>query len=201
MIKKIQEISLIENFRPAMGGVFSTNDLSSLFGQENPVLLYRRLSILEDAGILSRFSRGFYVTKGYNPEILCSRMNPESYLSLGTALSKHLIIGSIPATTLYAVKTGRNRMYRSDQLTLMYMSVHERHFFGYQTEKGIRTATAEKALLDTLFFHQRGHRFSFNIYEDIDTSRLDRALMLDWLSCYQNPRFISFVRNYLHERS
>jgi len=132
--------------------VFSKGDLERLFNQSKPILLYRRIRILEEAGILTRFSRGFYITPDFNKEVLCGRMNPNSYISLGTILAKELMIGSIPTTTVYAVKTGRNREYKGTDLTLVYVGISEKLFFGYKVENGLRFATAEKALLDTLFF-------------------------------------------------
>jgi len=197
----LKDVGLINKYDTMMNGVFSTGDLLRLFGQNTPVLLYRRIRILEEAGILTRFSRGFYVTANFSSEVLCGRINPESYISLGTILAKALLIGSQPVKAVYAVKTGRNREYRGAGLTLVYMGISQKLFFGYTVENGIRFARAEKALLDTLFFHLLGYSFSFNIYEDVDITRLDRNLILKWLKQYRNPRFISFVKGYLDDRS
>lgn len=201
MNKLLKDVKLMNKYSGEMGGVFSKGDLQRLFGQNKPVLLYRRIRILEEAGILSRFSRGFYVTPGFNPELLSTRINPDSYISLGTLLAKKLMIGSTPATTVYAVKTGRNREYKGAGLTLFYAGISENLFFGYTVENGIRFAIAEKALLDTLFFYQRGYSFSFNVYEDIDITRLDQKLIFQLLSKFRNPRFISFVKGYISDRS
>ena len=201
MNKLLRDVKLIIKYSPEMGGVFSTGDLRRLFGQDKPILLYRRIRILEEGGILERFSRGFYVTSGFNREILSARINPDSYLSLGTVLAKELMIGSTPAATVYAIKTGKNREYQGAGLCLIYAGISQNLFFGFKVENGVRFACAEKALLDTLFFYQRGCSFSFNIYEDIDITRLDQKLLLRWLKKFNNPRFISFVKGYISDRS
>lgn len=201
MNKLLRDVKLINKYSQEMGGVFSTGDLHRLFGQDTPVLLYRRIRTLEGAGILTRFSRGFYVTTDFNREALCGRVNTNSYISFGTILAKELMIGSTPTTTVYAVKTGKNREYQGAGLTIVYMGISQNLFFGYDVKNGVRLATAEKALLDTLFFYQQGYSFSFNIYEDIDTTQLDQDIIFNWLKYYRNPRFISFVKGYLSDRS
>jgi len=201
MNKLLRDVQLLNKYSQEMGGVFSTGDLYRLFGQNTPVLLYRRIRTLESAGILTRFTRGFYVTTDFNREVLCGRINTNSYISFGSILSKELMIGSTPATTVYAVKTGKNRKYQGAGLTIVYMGISQELFFGYDVKNGLRFATAEKALLDTLFFYQHGYSFSFNIYEDIDTTQLDQIIIFNWLKHYRNPRFISFVKGYFSDRS
>ena len=201
MNKLLRDVKLINKYSQEMGGVFSTGDLHRLFGQDTPVLLYRRIRTLEGADILTRFSRGFYVTNDFNRETLCGRVNSNSYISFGTILARELMIGSTPTKTVYAVKTGKNREYRGAGFTLVYMGISQNLFFGYNVENGVRLATAEKALLDTLFFYQQGYSFSFNIFEDIDTTQLDQDIIFHWLKYYRNPRFISFVKGYLSDRS
>ena len=68
------------------------------------------------------------MTQNFSREILCGRINTKSYISLGTILAKHLMIGSIPTTTMYAVKTGKNRKYQNFGLTLLYVGISENLF-------------------------------------------------------------------------
>lgn len=126
-------------------------------------------------------------------------MNPESYLSFGTVLAAELVIGSVPATTWYAVKTGPSRTYRGAQLTLDYAGIARRLFFGYEIREGVRYATPEKALLDTLYYYTSGRRFSFSVYEDINLERINRSLVREYLARYRNPRFVAFVKEYLND--
>lgn len=69
-------------------------------------------------------------------------------------------------------------------------------FFGTKIlENGVRIATAEKAVLDTLYFYQHKKTFYFNVFQDINFSTLSKEIMDSYLEHYANPRFKAFVRN------
>ena len=182
-----------------MGGVFSLSDLKNLLNETNPLVLHRRINTLLRNKVLLRFKRGFYLAQTYNLEVLSQRIYPDSYISLGNVLARHLVIGSIPAKNVYAVKTGRNRTFSSAFGSLVYCGIAPQLVFDYEYENGVRYATAEKAFLDTLYFYQKGFRFSFNIEEDIDTSSFDRVKIDTMLKKYKNPKFISFVKGRLSD--
>jgi hypothetical protein len=201
MNKSLIDAGLIQKYARPMSGVFFIGDLSRLFGETNSVSLFRRIRNLEDAAIISRFSRGIYTTIGFRAETLTARIIENSYLSFGTILAKELMIGSVPAMTLYAVRVGKNRIYKGPGLTVEYVGIAKPLFFGFRGDQGVRYATPEKALLDTLYFHLHGRSYSFDIYQDIDITRVNRPLIKQWLRKYRNPRFVSFVKGYLHDRS
>lgn len=177
-----------------MGGVFSINDLRNLFNQTNDVLLHREIQNLENEQILRRFRQGFYVTEQLNPELLACRIYPDSYISCGTVLAKNLIIGSIPSKTIYAVKIGRNKEFIGFGFRLHYGGIKPELVFDIITENGIRYASAEKAFVDTLYFYQKGERFSFDPFSDVNMELLNREKVLTILDHYRNPRFVSFVK-------
>jgi hypothetical protein len=177
-----------------MDGVFSFSDLKNVFNEKTPLLLHRRIYALISVGVLTRFKRGFYCTENFNLETLSQRLYPDSCISLGTVLAHRLLIGSIPAKTVYAVKTGRNRAFYSSKGNLIYCGITPHLLFGYEYENGRRYATAEKAFLDTLYFYQKGFNFSFNIFEDINITNLDTAKTRFLLKKYKNPKFITFVK-------
>ena len=54
-------------------------------------------------------------------------------------------------------------------------------YFGVKTIDGVRMAVPEKAVLDTLHYYRRGIRFSFDVYPDIDYSRLDKKRLMIFL--------------------
>jgi len=196
----LRDAILVQKYAAAMSGVFSSGDLRRLFGEDTPVVLHRRICALVEGEVLTRFCRGVYVTPGFVPDVLAARVIEESYLSLGTVLARELMIGSVPAATVYAVKVGRCRRFVGPGLTLEYAGISKDLFFGYRPVAGVRYATPEKTLLDTLYFHLRGRAYSFNIYQDIDVSRLDRRTVDRWLGRYGNPKFVSFVKGYLDGR-
>jgi len=195
----LQDYKLLQKWSVQMGGVYSTSDLNNLFDEGRPVALNRHIRRLEDNGVLKRFVRGYYVTEAFDPKILSARLNPHSYISLGTVLAEALVIGSVPARTLYAVKTGRNKLYKSNELSLQFVGISPRLFFGFANKAGVNIALPEKAFLDTLYFYQKGRKYSFNIFTDIDMSRLDRKKIMNYLKQYRNPKFVAFVKGYLND--
>jgi hypothetical protein len=200
MNKRVNDYRLIEKWSPSMGGVFSLSDLKNVFDEKTPLLLHRRVRALVSIGTLIRFKREFYVTEDFKLEMLSQRLYPDSYISLGTVLARRMLIGSIPAKTVYAVKTGRKRTFNSPVGNLVYCGIAPHLIFGCEYENGLRYATAEKAFLDTLYFYLKGFHFSFNLFEDIAISLLDMRKVRDLLKRYKNPKFITFVKGVLSGR-
>lgn len=193
----IEGYRLIEKNAPLMGGVFSLSDLRILFGKDNPVLLHRRIRIFEENGVLSRFHRGFYVTSACNLEALSARIYPDSYISFGNVLAREMLIGSIPAKTVYSVKNGRGRIFEGPCGKLVYLGIAPHLMAGFRREKNLCFALPEKAFLDVLYFYQKGRKFSFDPFSDVDCSRLNGDILDDLLLKYRNPKFVSFVRGVL----
>ena len=59
-------------------------------------------------------------------------------------------------------------------------------------------ADPEKAVLDTLYYYKLGTKFSFDIYNDIDYSNLDKPKAIKYLSKYKNPVFKDFARSLIN---
>ena len=131
---------------------------------------------------------------------LSQRLAPDSYISFGTVLARDLIIGTSPDRHIVAVKTGRPRRYAFDGYVIEHVSVNEDLLFGFSNVNGVRYADAEKALLDTLYFHLRGRRYPFDIYSDISLGKFKQERIRDYLSCYQNPKFVAFVQGILEDQ-
>jgi hypothetical protein len=200
MNSNLNDYRLVENWAASMDGVFSFSDLKNIFNEKTPLLLHRRVHALVSAGALTRFKRGFYCTEDFNLETLSQRLYPDSCISLGTVLARRLLISSIPAKTVYAVKTGRNRTFYSPLGNLVYCGITPHLMCGFEYENGRRYAMAEKAFLDTLYFYQKGLKFSFNIFEDINITGLNTAEIMSLLKKYKNPKFITFVKGVISGR-
>ena len=136
-------------------------------------------------------------------EWLSQRICPDSAISFGSALAKEMLIGSIPQKTVYAVKIGKTRIYKSPLGQIVHFgfaAAGKELWFGYEMAKnGIRYADMEKAFLDTLYFYQKGRKFSFNIYSDIQVDRLNPKKLQKYLMKYKNPKFRTFVQGVLNE--
>ncbi|OGQ05322.1 MAG: hypothetical protein A3F82_01100 [Deltaproteobacteria bacterium RIFCSPLOWO2_12_FULL_44_12] len=201
-----QILLLFQTFAAKHRGIFTIHDLEGLFGTKQPVALQQKLRPFLQAKILSRFCRGFYVAKEFDLEWLSQRIAPDSAISLGTVLSREMVIGSIPQKTVYAVKVGKSRVYKSSLGQVVHLGftggdAKAMMAFGYKKmEKFIRYADKERAFLDALYFYQRGHKFSFNIYSDIQVKKLDQKIVNRYLVRYKNPKFVKFVEGVCHAK-
>lgn len=198
MKKKVFSLKNLEKFSNELSGVFTTADLANLAGSSNKVEANRFIKKLINEGYLRQYIRGVYVAEEFSPEVLCAKIYPDSYISFGNVLAKNLVIGSIPAKSIKAVRVGRNRKFSGLNLNISYLGISPVLNFGFIADnKGVRFATPEKAFLDMLYFYMRGEKYSFNIFQDINLERLDLKLIKKYLKNYKNQKFIKFVNNYL----
>lgn len=193
----LADAQVLRGLETPQRGVFSKGDLQAALGERHPAAFVRRVGTLVEHGALARFCRGWYVTEGFDLATLSQRLAPESYVSFTTVLARHLVVGPSPATTIVAVKVGRPRRYSDGEHVVEHVSVGESLLFGFTATDGVRYADAEKAFLDTLYFHLRGRRSPFDLYSDLALHRLDRDRIRDYLLRYRNPRFVAFVQGVL----
>lgn len=198
MVSRIEMAERVKGVTTELSGVFSLGDLRNLLEPPNRGVFYRVLKDLESAGIVSRFCRGFYVAQGFDPLVLSQRLDPDSYISFGNVLARHLLVGSVPRYRVRAVKPGPKRIYRNGEIQIEHLRLQRDLFFGYEVADGIRMASPEKAVLDTLYFYRQGVRFSFDVYTDIDYSRLDVDTVRSYLAAYKSPVFVDFARRLIH---
>jgi Transcriptional regulator, AbiEi antitoxin len=185
---------LIEELAAEQGGVLSTADLHTALGCAHPATLRGRIRTLEKAGVLRRFCRGWYTTDPFDPERLSQHLVPGSYISFGRILSRELLIGTQSPHQVLCLHTGRSRAFLHLGYEIRFLHVAPHLDFGWHIADGRRIADREKAALDTLYFHLRGRRFAFDIYSDIDFSRLDSSRVKDYLQRYRNPKFKTFAK-------
>jgi hypothetical protein len=193
MYKAIKDKELVENINISVGGVFSIADLASLFNEPHKTELYRRIARLEEIKVLKRFTRGLYYTQNYQTETLCQRISASSYISFGNILANELVIGTKPLYQIDAVKLGRTKIYSNNDMTIRQFGCSKHLFFGFENINGIQKAVLEKAFLDTLYFHQHGAKFYFDIYSDIDVTKLKKDIIINMVQKYKNPKFVNFV--------
>lgn len=196
-MKTAEDARQILALAPLQRGVFSVSDLRTALPDPHPASFTRRTAWLQRAGVLRRFLRGWYVAEEFDLPTLSQRLSPESYVSFANVLSRDLLIGPRPERQVMAVRVGRNRTYRAFGFEIVHLGIAAHLFFGYEAREGVCFAEAEKAVLDTLYFHLRGQRYVFDPFSDVDTSRLDPARLRDYLRRYRNPRFVTFARDVL----
>lgn len=201
MNKLLKDLKIIEKFSQDMRGVFMLSDLKAMFPTENVIIFYRRLAHLEDSNIIKRFTRGIYITEGFDPAVLSQKICANSYISFETVLARELIIGTVPANTIRAVKLGKKKEYKHENFTVTHVGVAKDLFFGFENKDGVNFATKEKAVLDTLYFYSKGLSFYFDIYSDMNLELIDKKVLNGYLTRYKNPKFIKFVENFFKEQN
>jgi len=196
-VPAVLDAEQVVKLAPAQRGVFSKADLQVLTGERHPAAFTRRVQSLQRAGVLRRFVRGMYVAKDFDLPTLSQRLGPESYVSFGTVLAKHLVVGPRPEHQLVVATTGRAHRYRGLGVEIAQVHIAAHLDFGHVVVGGVRWADVEKAVLDTLYFHLRGRRFPFDVYSDLDLSRLDPVRLANYLSRFRNPKFQAFANRVL----
>lgn len=193
----VVDLQILQRLGVSQRGVFSKADLQTALAERHPAAFVRRVNVLLENGVLRRFCRGWYVTEGFDLATLSQRLAPESYVSFSTVLAQDLIIGPSPDGKIVAAKIGRPRRYVAGGDVIEHVSVADGLFFGFSSIKGVRFADAEKAFLDTLYFHLRGRRYPFEVYSDMAVERLDEGRVRGYLERYRNPKFVAFAERIL----
>ena len=198
MKNTLENTGKLADFAPKVGGVFSLSELSSLFDISNRQSLWSAVRQFESAGLLKRYCRGIYVTRDFDSQVLSAKVRPDSYISFGSALAYHRLIGTESPFLVSCVVPSRASEFAGD-VNLSYARISKELCFGtFTLENGARMADTEKAVLDTLYFYQHKKVFYFNIFQDIDFSMLSKEKMDVYLERFANPKFRVFVRNTIY---
>ena len=186
-----RDLQLIQEYAGDLAGVLTLPDLRVLFAEQGEPALYKKLEGFVREGILIKVKRGLYATASASLEVISNRIVSDSYITTGTVLAQAMLLGSIPARRVQAAKVGRPRTYRCELGTIEHLSLKPELFFGFEDQDGVKYARPEKAFLDACYFFFKGRRFSFDLYDDVDTTPLDKRLIKDYLQAYDR-RFVAF---------
>jgi predicted transcriptional regulator of viral defense system len=134
--------------------VVTTNDATLALRVERSAAT-RMLKRLANEGLLKKIGHGLWaVDPDLDPLLLPEYLTAPlpAYVSLQSALYLHGMVSQVPQVT-YVASLARTRRVRT---SLGVFSIHRlapTFFGGYETrpESGVRLATPEKALLDTLY--------------------------------------------------
>ena len=141
----------IHTLAPGLGGVLSYADCAGIIAAGSSLKNSRALARLVKDGLLTRVQRGIYITKDCNLWMLASRISKDSYISMDSALAAEGLCGTVPAYSVSAVHTGRNRTIETPAGTIYFHAIAKTLFFGLKVlPSGVRVADAEKAFLDLL---------------------------------------------------
>ncbi len=183
----------------AQKGVLTRNDLWSIISPTSEVDFYRQIKKLTKEKMIFKIMRGFYVGKEFSKESLIKTIRPESYLSLEYALAYYNLIGTYAKNRVRPIISVNAKNIETKQIIIEFKKIQEDLIFGFDIIDGIKLATKEKAFLDTLYLYQKGTKFYFDIYSDIDIEQLNLKLIFKYLKKYKNPKFIKFVKDYFND--
>ena len=194
----IEGYKAIQKFSKDLEGVFTLPDLKVILDEQTEVTFFRAVRKLLESGDLIKIKRGFYATPDASLAAISCRLEPDSYISTGTVLAQHAIIGSIPAHRIQAVKVGRPRIYKCPLGTIEHLSIAPHLYFGFNTINGRKIATKEKAFLDVWYYYYKGKTFSFDPATDIHPVAMDMRVVNAYLKKY-DKQFVSFFKKFTGE--
>lgn len=134
--------------------VVTTDDAALAFGAKRSAATHT-LKRLADAGLLKRIRHGLWTTDlTLDPLLLPEHLTAPfpSYVSFQSALFLHGMVSQIPEV-IYVASLAQTRTVGTSLGTFSIHRLAPRFFGGYESVKGsgVRLATPEKALLDTLY--------------------------------------------------
>ncbi len=146
--------SALAHLRGLGKAVVTTGDAALAFRAERSAAT-QTLKRLATAGLLKRIRHGLWATDvNLDPLLLPEYLTAPfpSYVSFQSALFFHGMVSQIP-NVIYVASLAQTRTVRTSLGTYSIHRLGPSFFGGYDTVKtsGIRLATPEKALLDTLY--------------------------------------------------
>ena len=181
-------------------GVFSLMELSSVFNESSKISLHSIINRFIKAGILKRYCREIYTLENFDFGVLSAKVRQNSYISLGSALATHRLIGTESPFQVFCIVEFKAAYYKGVP-NISYYKLAKELCFGFEpNEKGVLIAEPEKAVLDTLYFYLHGKKFHFNIFSDINYNRLNKNKFFAYLEPSGNAKFKTFAERYFYEK-
>jgi len=164
---------MIKILREKNISLFSLADFGRLFNISNRQTLYKKIQRLEKKGFAEKLTKGKYLFSfGQAGDFeIANYLYSPSYISLESALSFYGIITGFPyLVTSITVKKPRTIRCRSKEF--VYSQILPEFYFGMEKDKGFLMADAEKALLDYIYFGNKGLRNKD--FDEMDFSVIDK---------------------------
>jgi hypothetical protein len=164
--------------------VVTTDDAALAFGAERSATTHT-LKRLAAAGLLKRIRHGLWATNlSLDPLLLPEYLTAPfpSYVSFQSALFFHGMVSQIP-TVIYVASLAPTRRVPTTLATFSIHRLAPTFFGGYETVKttGVRLATPEKALLDTLYLTPARSRLFAHLPEVEVPEHFDRDRIAYWV--------------------
>ena len=190
----MNQIEALRRLQQLRVPVFETRDASALLGvtPANANMILRRLA---DQKLVTHLARGKWL-KGTSlarfalPELISAPY--PAYVSLQSALFHHGLIEQVPAV-IYAVTLGKPRRVTTPIGVISYHRLPPELFHGFDVDaEGVKIATAEKALFDTLYLAPARNRLFARLPE------LSIPRSFRWTDLRAMAGLVSFSRRRVH---
>lgn len=176
--------SALAHLRALRKPVVTTDDAALVLRAERSAATHT-LKRLATAGLLKRIRHGLWATDlNLDPLLLPEYLTAPfpSYVSFQSALFFHGMVSQIP-NVIYVASLAQTRKVRTSLGTFSIHRLAPRFFGGYEIVKtsGVRLATPEKALLDTLYLAPARSRLFAHLPEVELPEHFDRDGMRYWI--------------------
>jgi len=170
--------------------IFSSKDVSLLWGEENDEVIKKRLNKYVTAGKLIRVRRGIYAKdKNYNRFELATRINTPSYISFETVLTREGVNFQHYGNIFVASYINREIDIEGQKITFVRMKDYVlSNTTGIEHTDGIAIATRERAFLDRVYVSKDYH---FDNLRSLDWNKV-----MEILPIYNNKRLEKKVKEY-----
>jgi len=177
-------VSALGHLRTLGKPVVTTDDAALALRLERSAATHT-LKRLATAGLLKRIRHGLWATDlNLDPLLLPEYLTAPlpSYISFQSALFFHGMVSQIP-TVIYIASLAQTRKVRTSLGTFSIHRLAPRFFGGYEIVKtsGVRLATPEKALLDTLYLAPARSRLFAHLPEVDLPEHLDCGRLRYWV--------------------
>ncbi len=170
--------------------IFSSKDVSLLWGEENDEVIKKRLNKYVTAGKLIRVRRGLYAKdKDYNRFELATRINTPSYISFETVLTREGVNFQYYGNIFVASYINREITIGDQKITFVRMKDYVlTNTIGIEHKDGIATASKERAFLDRVYVTKDYH---FDNLRSLDWNKV-----MEILPIYNNKRLEKKIKEY-----
>lgn len=170
--------------------IFSSKDVSLLWGEESDEVIKKRLNKYVTAGKLIRVRRGLYAKdKDYNRFELATRINTPSYISFETVLTREGVNFQYYGNIFVASYINREITVGDQKITFVRMKDYVlTNTIGIEHKDGIATATKERAFLDRVYVTKDYH---FDNLRSLDWNKV-----MEILPIYNNKRLEKKIKEY-----
>jgi len=190
MDKKPTKGEYLETLLRSPKTIFSIQDVSLMWGEENEITISIRLNKYVKVGKLIRVRRGLYVKdKNYDRFELATRIYTPSYVSFETVLTREGVNFQYYGNVFTASYINREISVGEQKITFVRMKDYVlSNTTGIEHKEGYAIATRERAFLDRVYVSRDYH------FDNLANLNWDKVFEI--LPIYHNKRLDKKIKEY-----